>query len=115
MERVFVYFNLHKKVWSIKSLKTGRVIAHANTVQLKDVTFKVSEAGRQRVLKEKRKNVHAGVVGTLVAKDFFFHPGLLNEVISYNPYKAPHFYNLNNNKYIHKADAVIMAQRKVFV
>jgi hypothetical protein len=34
MERVFVYFNLHKKVWSVKSLKTGRVIAHANFIEL---------------------------------------------------------------------------------
>lgn len=113
--KVFVYFNLHKKLWSIKSLKTGRVIAHANTVQLKDVKFKVSEAGRQRVLKEKRKNVHAGVVGTLIAKDFFFHPTLLNDVISYNPYKGKYFYNVKNDKYIHNADGVILAQKKVYI
>lgn len=68
--RVFVYFNLHKKVWSVKALdgrNKGRVIAHADKVLLRDATFKVSEAGRQRVIREKRKNVHAGVVGTLEA------------------------------------------------
>lgn len=64
--KVFVYFNLHKKCFSIRSLEgpeRGRVIAHRHIVFLKDVVFKVSEAGRQRVLREKRKNVHAGVVG----------------------------------------------------
>ena len=30
------------------------------------IEFRVSEAGRQRVLREKRKNVHAGVVGRLM-------------------------------------------------
>jgi hypothetical protein len=34
---------------------------------MKNVGFKVSEAGRQRVLREKCKNVHAGVVGEVEA------------------------------------------------
>lgn len=66
-KRVFVYFNLHKKLWSVKSLTGdgtyGRVIAHRRTLTLTDATPKVSEKGRQRVLREGRKNVHAGVVG----------------------------------------------------
>jgi len=70
--KAFVYFNLHRKCYSIKALEgryKGRVVAHADRVLLRDVTFKVSEAGRQRVLQEKRKNVHAGVVGSLEAFD----------------------------------------------
>lgn len=70
--RVFVYFNLHKKCWSIRAMEgnqKGRVIAHAQAVELANCTFKVSEAGRQRVLREKRKNVHAGVVGDIIAFD----------------------------------------------
>ena len=39
------------------------MIAHSSMVEMSDCTFKVSEAGRQRVLAEKRKNVHAGIVG----------------------------------------------------
>ncbi len=49
--RVFVYFNLHRKCLSVKALegeRKGRVIAHAKAVELVGVTFKVSEAGRQR-------------------------------------------------------------------
>lgn len=68
--RVFIYWNLHRACWSIKALEgpsRGRVVAHASDWQVTDATFKVSEAGRQRVLREQRKNVHAGVVGTLTA------------------------------------------------
>lgn len=67
--RVFCYYNLHKAVWSVKALEgsqKGRVILHAGEVTLAKCEFKVSEAGRQRVLREKKKNVHAGVVGELV-------------------------------------------------
>ena len=86
-QRVMVYYNLHKNMWSIKSLKTGRVFGHANTVILSDVKPKVSESGRQRVLNTKQKNVHAGIVGTLestidaiyIIKDY--------DEITYNPYK----------------------------
>lgn len=66
--RVFVYFNLHRKVWSVKALDgaaKGRVVAHASHVALCDAVCRVSEAGRQRVIREQRKNVHAGIVGTL--------------------------------------------------
>ncbi len=66
--RVFCYFNLHRLCFSVKALEgehKGRVIAHADAVHLSAVRFKVSEAGRQRVLRENRKNVHAGAVGTL--------------------------------------------------
>lgn len=87
--KVFVYFNLHRKCFSVKALEgvnKGRVIKHAHFVALENVTFKVSEAGRQRVLKEQRKNVHAGVVGTLVDK---YTVGI--ERVTYNPYKGSNF------------------------
>ena len=64
--KVFVYFNLHKHCFSVKALEgqdKGRVIAHAMDVVLFGPTFKVSKAGRERVLRERTKNVHAGVVG----------------------------------------------------
>lgn len=72
--RVFIYWNLHRACWSIKALEgadKGHVIAHAKNWCLGGVRFKVSEAGRQRVLREQRKNVHAGVVGTLTAWETF--------------------------------------------
>lgn len=67
--RVFAYYNLHKHVWSLKSLQKdfhyGRVVIHADAVLLGNCLFKVSNAGRRRVLETGRKQVHAGVVGTI--------------------------------------------------
>ena len=48
--KVFVYWNLHKKVWSVKALQglqKGRVVAHRNDVMIENAEFRVSEAGRQ--------------------------------------------------------------------
>ena len=101
-ERVFVYRNLHKKCFSVKSLKTGRVIAHVNSIDLINVSFRVSQAGRQRVLRERRKNVHAGVVG-------FVASGLSNNLnmdITYNPYKYNSFVLKDTEIPVFKADAV---------
>lgn len=64
--RVRCYWNLRLHCWSIQSLPTRRVIGHATKVLLSDVKFSVSEAGRQRVLREGSKNVHAFAVGTLI-------------------------------------------------
>jgi hypothetical protein len=98
--RVFVYFNLHKRCYSIKALEgenKGRVIHHASRVMLAECGFKVSEAGRQRVLATKRKNVHAGVVGRLVGH--VPHTCAMPEIeidddatqVTYNPYKYTSF------------------------
>lgn len=69
--RCFIYRNLHKDgcVYSIKALEgvyKGRIIGYASGVIVNDVVFKVSEAGRERVRREKKKNVHAGIVGNVV-------------------------------------------------
>lgn len=90
--RVFVYFNLHKKLWSVKALEgtqRGRVILHAVDLALADCVFKVSEAGRQRVLRERCKNVHAGVVGTLL--DALPEPARCARRITYDPYRFSSF------------------------
>lgn len=43
--RVFIYWNLHRKCWSIKALEgafKGRVLAHAKAWQVHGAEFKVS-------------------------------------------------------------------------
>ena len=97
--KVFVYFNLHRKCFSIKALEgknKGRVVAHRDDVLLFDATFKVSEAGRQRVLRERKKNVHAGVVGQWDdAVDVTYDRVLrYGQAITYNPYKYDTFVHL---------------------
>jgi len=100
--KVFVYFNLHRKLWSVKALEgsnKGRVIAHSQYVVLTDVKAKVSEAGRQRVINSKQKNVHAGIVGELFTTDIpmFFSTDTI-ENITYNPYKYNTFVYKNSEE-----------------
>jgi hypothetical protein len=99
--KVYVYFNLHRKCFSIKALegpKKGRVVAHRDKVLLYGGTFKVSEAGRQRVLRERKKNVHAGVVGEWVGSvddELTIERIVYNGTpITYNPYKYNTFVHL---------------------
>lgn len=115
--KVFVYFNLHKLVWSIKALEgknKGRVIAHRSNVELNDCTFRVSESGRQRVLREKRKNVHAGIVGYWNDSN---NEILCSTRVSYNPYKYGHFYTVGDNVAVYKAGRVclVASNRGVFI
>jgi hypothetical protein len=90
--RVRVYFNLHKKVWSIKDKKSNRVIAHSNYVVLTDCKFIVSETARLRVLSTGRKNVHAYVEGFL-REDIQVneHYPAISDKVTYNPRKVSTF------------------------
>jgi hypothetical protein len=84
MMQVKVYFNLHKKCYSIQH--KGIVIGHADEVYLTDCEFKVSKAGRERVLREKRKNVHAFITGKLSEGSLVYGTN-----VTYNPYKYETF------------------------
>lgn len=110
-QKVFVYFNLHKKVFSVKDVKTGLVVAHTEDITLQDATFKVSEAGRQRVLKEQRKNVHAGVVGTYTTNKLTEHNP---NRATYNPYKFDSFVELQTYAPIRTAKRVRLVNKRVF-
>jgi hypothetical protein len=106
--KVAVYFNLHKKTFSVKALEganKGRVVFHSDNVTLTDAVFKVSEAGRQRVLKEKRKNVHAYVIGQLQSLDAV---QVVGEKITYNPYLYNTFVTSFNKTPVTNAKEVFM-------
>jgi len=100
-----VYRNLHKDCWSVQY--KGIVVERPDSYVLRDVTFCVSDPGRQRVIQEKRKNVHAKVAGTPE------HPGTLDAPertstdISYNPYRGPMFYAKDSGRNIVAADRVV--------
>lgn len=114
--KVFVYFNLHKKCWSVKALEgpnKGRVIAHEDTINLWMPVFKVSQKGRERVLREKVKNVHAGIVG-LWYKDSVFDIKKCVEV-TYNPYKYSSFVTKLNEYPIKFANIAMLSNGRVFV
>ena len=103
--KVFVYFNLHKRVFSVKALEgaeKGRVIGHRTSLAIYSPVFKVSEAGRQRVVREKRKNVHAGVVGFLTAPYDWTKELVEWTPVLYNPYVFSSFVT-PRGKPVHKA------------
>ena len=66
---VRVFKNLTHGCYSI--LQNGKLKASARQVLLRDVEFKVRESGRQRMIREQRRNVHAFAVGHLVD---YVHP-----------------------------------------
>lgn len=104
---VKVYRNLHKGCWSIK--QNGLVKAHSDEVNLFDCNFLVNEKNRQKVIKEKRKNVHAFVKGYI-----WNTPVDLIKQASYNPYANNYFYDVNDLVSIHKAHFVRAIDGKLF-
>lgn len=115
MNKVFVYWNLHKKCWSVRDIKTRKVIEHLQELSLIDCEFKVSEAGRQRVIREKRKHVHAGVVGCLVSRGACEYYRRIGKEVFYNPYKTETFRTRVGDRPVHRAGVVVLfSDRRVY-
>ena len=90
-KRLYVYKNLHLNLFSIRC--EGKVINHRDELILEDARFLVGKKGRERVIREKRKNVHAGISGHW-SEDYLANP-IMNSYtphkVSYNPYKNETF------------------------
>lgn len=100
----YIYFNLHKHLFSVKNSKTKLVEYWTDSLTLENVQFKVSESGRNRVLKELRKNVHAYAIGQISNKS----TKKCKIPISYNPYKSNKFIRTDTNESIEKAKLLSM-------
>lgn len=113
-QKVRVYRNLHKPgvVYSIQDPSTGLVLGYSEAVLLSDVTFKVSEAGRRRVLATKRKNVHAFVEGTLT-DTIKLYEFMLLEKLAYNPYRYTSFVRKADETMVHTATLAMVDDRGV--
>lgn len=127
--KVDVYRNLHNGMYSIRARSgqhKGLVIAHAKQVWLNDVEFVVSQSGRDRVLRERKKYVHAFVRGTLssfrgldrICPTEFMHHGIGSgvscepkfnamsehgEEFTYNPYRFSTFVDRDTESELHDA------------
>ena len=102
---VEIYFNLHKRVFSVRH--KGRVIEHVKSAIVRRPKFVVQAAGRAKVLREKKKNVHAFVRGEWLERWFVPETDLnSNEynTIKYNPYKADTFIINSTNEPIYNAN-----------
>ena len=126
---VSIYRNLHNGLISIKSASSGLVLGHAQSVDIVGADFVVKEAGRQRVLRDKQKNVHAYVKGLLLNTGGFkpykgrsigpaygaILPSHKDIVISYNPYKAPHFVIKGTSDKVSKASLCTVSHDGIIV
>ena len=117
-----IYRNLHKNGFSIqkyvKNKKGYRVKAVHPILLLSSVSTKVYETGRQKVLREKSKNVHAFILcdnarllgGEILPSDI---DGL--KEVYYNPYKYKCFVYSDTKENVVDVDWVLMYGGRAFV
>ena len=108
--RVRCYYNLTKKTFSVIDTATGRITFHSNQIYLTDAKFQVRQAGRNRVLKEQQKNVHAFVTGTW--SNEFDTTNMIEA--TYNPYKYESFVIKETEKPVYQAYRVLLENKQVF-
>ncbi len=102
-----IYRNVNKRCWSVqgKTPKGWRLIDHRRALIVDNVTFKVYETGRQRVLREGRKNVHAYIcTPEILATEVVLETW--TEIV-YHPYSSGMFATLDGQP-ISKARAVAL-------
>jgi len=117
--KVMVYYNLNKHTFSVTH--ESKVIMYADYVKLRDVEFRVRKGGKEKVRREKRKNVHAFVIGELIEYSEHHSKDIptpsSNEIITYDPYKYDSFVFKNNGEPVFHAKEVDMinSNDKVFL
>jgi hypothetical protein len=115
---VEVYRNLTKNCYSVRH--KGKVISHEDEAILAATKFRVQPAGRARVLKEKRKNVHAYLKGVVVGSNT---EDLLNLDLAgknlvrvrYNPYEKDHFFEALSLKKVEFEPLMILTESGMFI
>ena len=107
--KINVYFNLHKRLFSVT--QGGIVQFHSDALTVVDSKFLVGKAGQLKVRNTGRKNVHAKVSGYLA--DFMTAntiPYLIQadsfRKAYYNPYDVDTFVDYADRIPVHAADVV---------
>ena len=138
-DRVEIYRNLHNNTFSVRLLRPrsgradprwsekGKIVRHIENweiLRLTNAKFAVQPAGRAKVIREKRKNVHAFIRGTVDMAGGYLGKAPPHEIfeVSYNPYKSDKFQkdlaSLNNFQRfipIYTAPRVAISHGKVYV
>ena len=101
---------------NVISLKTpGKKIEYVSSVELSNPTFKVSEKGRQRALRDNVRNVHAWVVGELRAKSY--NVGALTlpwRRAIYDPWKGETFVDSETLQPVLSAERALLTGKFVY-
>ena len=106
--RVIVYRNLRRADWSVaaatttSSCKRGKVVAHLDHLTITNVSLHVCESARQRVIRNRAREVHAWAMGTLQDNPPTPTDGI---TIHYNPYRASTF-TTRLGEPVHRADSI---------
>ena len=129
--KVEAYRNLHNGKYSVKALEgpnKGRVVLHCDYLELGNVEFKVSQSGRNRVLRERKKYVHATVRGTLgrftgtqpkpfehgtVTQGDYFVEAMPEDMVAftYNPFKFSSFVDAETHEPLANASEAILSNK----
>jgi hypothetical protein len=119
--KVEIYYNLNKHVLSVR--QKGIVIKHTPAAEVFNAKFVVQPAGRKRVLREKRKNVHAFIRGTAGRLSKTILSQMLGRKykvqgnwvrVTYNPYKYNSFVEADTGEPIHESAHVVISGRTVY-
>lgn len=94
-KKVIVHFNLNNHKWSIKH--KGKLMAIMDHVTIIPERIHINEKARQRVIKEKCRNLHAWFIGTVVDFKDRSSRKSLKSPISYNPYRSRYFYHIKES------------------
>lgn len=105
--KVDVYWNLHKKMWSVRH--KGLVISHSKTVFVSNVKFVVQPAGNAKVRKTRRKNVHAFIRGELESELMVENM----KKVRYNPYEHTSFIRTATKIPIYESSGVLLTSEGV--
>lgn len=96
------YKNLHTKAISVQ--QDGIVQCHVDNIVLQEASFHVSEKGRDRVRREKSKNVHAYIKGFVVdARETDEILPFDWQSVRYNPYETDWFTDVESGRHVSDA------------
>jgi hypothetical protein len=100
-----IYYNLNKHVFSIRAKKIP--VSYARMVLVDNPKFVVRQGGRNAVLRDRQKNVHAFIKGVMQELTNAPNTDGLRKV-SYNPYKHGFFYDVHTDEPIYDAKYAVL-------
>jgi hypothetical protein len=112
---VRVFKNWKLGCWNV--MQDGRMCASARQVRLAEVEFRVRESGRQRALREGKRNVHAYAIGLLVESIHPEQAGSLGVAharsVIYDPWRFATFVDRDSGGAVHFAADVLFDEQGV--
>lgn len=97
------------------SVKRGRdKVFYVSQIALKNATFFVSAAGRERCLRDNVRNVHAWVVGEAIDLPSCFEVDTDAPRAIYDPWKGDTFVRAQDLTPIHSAATVVLSGKHVY-